>query len=338
MDSQKMGDYNSLFEPIYQSSEREIEELEIWNPNIGACLREIRQTQKQLEREYNSTVIDVAGKKFYMNMLLQQTLDHFIKSAKQKWDFVLVITGIEGSAKTTLAKCIGWYLTKRYREKNSFTNENIIFTASQFYKAVDNADPGSCIIWDEFVMAGMSTDMGAVQNAIIKKFTMIRKKQLFIILVIPFIWMLRSYFAIARTKLLINVYSPDFIKRGYYAVWGYNRKKHLYFRGQMSSTKWSYKSVQPSFRGNFLKDIAQPNFFTDDEEYEKKKDEATKKIGVGKTKEELLLEKEKLKTKQKEKQGFKTTRSCPNCKTREVYYFADKKITKCKACKSILPT
>lgn len=320
--------YNTLFSPMYKTDKRDINMIRLFNPSLATHFESIQPILGKLEKQYRSETIEVGGKRFYMVNNIQKILDHFIRSNKKKWDFVCLITGIEGSAKTTFAKCIAWYLTKKFKKSNKFTNDNIVFTPKEFYDAVDKAKPGECILWDEFVMAGMSTDMGAIQNAIIKKFTIIRKKQLFIILVIPFIWMLRSYFAIARTKLLINVYSPDFIRRGFYAVWGYNRKKHLYFRGTMTGTKWSYKSVDPSFHGTFLKDIAQPNFFTDDKEYEHKKDMATKKIGVGKT----AKEKEKEKEEKLKKEGGLVNKVCEECKSRRVWFYPKEKKWECQLC------
>jgi len=327
--------YNTLFSPLYKPDPKDINMMGLINQEFAEHIKFMQPVLQRLEKEYHSTTIKVGSKEFYMVQNLQKILDHFIKSNKRKWDCVMLITGVEGSAKTTLAKAIAYYLTKMFKRKNKFTNDNIVFTAEQFYEAVDNAKPGEVILWDEFVLAGMSTDMGAIQNAIIKKFTMIRKKQLFIILVIPFIWMLRSYFAIARTKLLINVYSPDFIRRGFYAVWGYNRKKHLYFRGTMTGTKWSYKSVQPSFHGKFLKDIAQPNFFTNDEEYERKKDKATEDIGVGTSPEDKRAKKEKEKEENDKKFGVTTTKTCNNCRSKKVRYFPIQKHFKCVVCKKV---
>lgn len=190
---------------------------------------------------------------------------------------------VHNSAKSTVGKCVAWYLTKKYKPRNKFNNDNIVFTPQQFMDFIDNTNndgksPGQVLLFDEFVSAGLSTDMNAIQNALIKKFTMIRKKRMFIILVIPYIFMLRTYFAIARTKLLIHVWSEDFITRGNFSVYGFSTKHQLFFDGTKGSYKWKYR-IRGDFDGTFLKDIALPDFFTNDAEYEKKKDEATLTIG-----------------------------------------------------------
>ena len=331
LDDTQMEAFNALFSPVYPVHKGQVKRITRINPAFGKHVAWLQDFLKEYENEYKSLTLNLGGKSFFINGYLQQLLDHYVKSNKKKWDCVILITGVEGSAKTTLAKAVAWYLTKKYNENTPFTNDNVVFTVDQFYDVVDNARKGSCILWDEFVLAGMSTDMGAIQNAIIKKFTLIRKKQLFIILVIPYMWMLRSYFAIARTKLLINVYSPDFIRRGFYAVWGFNKKKELYFKGCMTGSKWSYKTVQPDFHGNFLKDIAQPNFFTDDREYERKKDAAT--IEISTTGKSLTKkEKEDLKDEEEKKNGVKTSKICGTCKTRKVFFIPKTKSFLCKVC------
>ena len=271
-----------------------------------------------------------------MDAYLRKVLDHFRKSVKKKWDFVLLITGMEGSAKSTLAKCIGYYMTKKFSRSNRFTVDNVVFTPQQFNDIVDKLPPGSVIVWDEFVLGGLSTDMSAVQNTIIQKFTMIRKKQLVIILVIPFIWMLRTYFAIARTKVLIDVYSPNFLDRGYYRVWGFKSKKELYFRGSQQGSKWSYK-VKPDFHGRFGSDIAQHSFFIDDDKYEKKKDLATQQFMDQENKKEEEVKKdpaEEIEEKLKG-EGLPVTGGCKRCKAKVVRVFKDEEdrtYQKCLAC------
>jgi len=315
--------YNILWDYFAKLTEYELDKIKEHSPELADEIYNFQLRINPIKKEYHSTSITLCGKRFYMGDRIQRVLDHFVTSAKAKWDFVMVVSGIEGAAKSTIARVLGYYLTKTFSHKNKFSNDNIVFSHAQFYKAVDELPIGSTIIWDEFVLAGMSTDMGGVQNAIIKKFTLIRKKQLFIILVIPYIWMLRTYFAIARTKLLLDVYTPDFIKRGYYRIWGFNKKKKLYFKGSMAGSKWEY-AVRSSFNGTFLKDIAQPNFFTDDEEYEKKKDEAIKSISTtGKEKKEEDIDK---------LGGTRSLKVCSACHTQSIRFYSKERMLKCIAC------
>jgi len=325
--------FNSLFSTINNISEDDINKICEVHEDFGFKLRQYQVELRKFWDYYHATTIKVGDKEFYMNSYLQELLDHFVKSVNKKWDFVCLITGMEGSAKSTLAKAVSYYLTKTFNDKNDFNVDNIVFTAQQFNEAVNNLPVGSAILWDEFVLGGLSTDVGKLQNMIIKQFTLIRKKRLFIILVIPFIWMLRTYFAVARTKVLIDVGSPDFIRRGFFKVWGYNSKKDVYFKGMTSGSKWSYR-VKPDFYGTFLKDISKPNFFVDDVAYEKKKDEAIKSLRVL-TKEELKDEKDKLKKEKEIVEGIKTSVTCKICKTRNVYFFKNEGVKRCKICDTV---
>jgi len=169
---------------------------------------------------------------------------------------------------------------------------------------------GSVIMIDEFVLGGLSTDMGALQNALIQKFTLIRKKQLFIVLILPYMWMTRTYFAVGRCKSLLHIFSPDFLQRGNFKYYGFKKKHKLYFNGMVTTNKWQY-NIRPDFVGHFGSDIGQENFFTDDKEYEAKKDEATQNIGKNDSKgEKFKGEKSEPETK------FKLNVTCPSCKVK----------------------
>ena len=326
LDSLKMQ--NLAFSPLVNLPDSQIVKL-----GDGQVINYIRRLKHaaQLEcKKYTATTIEVGGKRFYMNALLQRVLDHFLKSVKRfAWDFVILIDGIEGSGKSSVGKAVAFYLTKKFNKKNTFTNDNIVFTVEQFFEALDKAKPGSVILWDEFVLGGLSTDMTAIQNALIKKFTLIRKKRLFIILVIPYLWMLRTYFAIGRTKMLIHVYSEDFISRGTYLVYGFNKKHQLFFQGKEGITKWRY-TTKPDFRGNFLKDIVQKNFFTNDKEYEQKKDEAT--MSVEKHKEEKEKKKKGMEKSPMGLDAYKVTGTCKNCGKRGVWREKETQKIYCEGC------
>jgi hypothetical protein len=76
----------------------------------------------------------------------------------------------------------------------------------------------------------LASDSGeSAQRVLIKKFTLIRQKQLFLWIIIPSLFMLRKYFAIFRTRALIHAYTPDDISRGFYKFYSYNTKKLLTF-------------------------------------------------------------------------------------------------------------
>jgi hypothetical protein len=133
--------------------------------------------------------------------------------------------------------------------------------------------PGSAIVWDEFITGGMSSEaVSRVQKEVTKLMVMIRKKNLYIILVLPYFFLTSRYFAVARTRFLLHTYTPDGIKRGRWKAWNYDRKRQMYFRGRK---EFDY-CVAPFRTGSF------GDFFKlgiiDKDRYEAKKDESIKSL------------------------------------------------------------
>jgi len=211
------------------------------------------------------------GVKYRIDDNLKGNLDLLMKSVSKGWDNVMIIDGREGTAKSTLGKMICFYLSK-----GKFNVDNIVFTAEQFIQAVEKAPIGSAILFDEMVMAGMSSDaMSGMQKMLIKKFTLIRKKQLHIVLIIPYFFMLQKYFAIGRTRCLIHNFSSDGISRGSFKFYNEDKKRSLYVRNYKF---WYYpeERITFNFYGHFDDYTGK---FIDEEAYEKKKDEALAEIG-----------------------------------------------------------
>jgi hypothetical protein len=134
-------------------------------------------------------------------------------------------------------------------------------------KTIDTARPESTIVFDEAVLGMFSTDNALkIQSILIKKFVTIRKKRLYIILVIPSIFMLRKYFAIFRTKFLIHCFTPTGVDRGFFKCYSYDTKRRLYLLGQKM---FDQGAVREDFTGRF---VDTEGFFFDTNEYEQKKD------------------------------------------------------------------
>lgn len=208
----------------------------------------------------------VTDKGYYMDETLIENLDLLKKAVEKKWDGIIMIDGIEGSAKTTFAGAIAYYLNQDYGL------DNVVFTQEQFFEAVDNSKPGQVIHWDEFVFGGLSTEaLNKVQNALIKKMTTIRKKRLYILLLMPWFFMMRPYFAIGRSRCLIHTYTPDGITRGRFKFYSFINKQKLYHAGKK---EYQYY-IKPNFIGHFTDTFG---MFFDEKEYEKKKDKAIESL------------------------------------------------------------
>lgn len=200
---------------------------------------------------------------YYIDETLKHNLDWLKEAVKRKWDGVFLITGNEGTAKTTLSQMIGHYLD------NDLNIDKICFLGTQLISAINNAKSGDCIILDEAILTMATQDFATdIQQILIKLFTLIRSKGLFIILIIPNPFMLRRYFLVFRTKFLIHCFSPDGLSRGYAKFYSFKRKKQMYFAGYKT---WDMNVVRPNFQFRFTDTLG---WFIPTIEYEKKKQEA----------------------------------------------------------------
>lgn len=215
------------------------------------------------------------GRKFcnktgaWLDGYLIEWCEHLKKAVANKWDGWALIDGVEGSGKSSVGMTMCYYVDRQFKL------DNVVFTPSQFIHAVEGAKPGTAILWDEFVLGGLSEDaFSMMQRIIVKKSVTIRKKRLYVFLVIPYLFMLRPYFAVARTRFLVHASTPDGVSRGYFKVYGYERKKDLYFKGK----KFYQYLVPPDKRGEF------GNVFNwgiiDEAAYDAKKEEAIKSISM----------------------------------------------------------
>ena len=234
----------------------------------------------------------IKKEKLKMNINLFSNIMEILDMIRLKFDGVILLDGMEGSGKSELGKQICLTSNKDFGAKDVF------YTVDQFEEWVDNSIPGSAGLWDEFVLAGLSTDaLTKMQNILIKKFTMMRKKGLIVVLVIPYIFMLRKYFAVARTRCLIHVYCRG-KTRGYFKFYNYKEKQFIYNYGYKT---WLYSpKVNASFQGQF--GVWADNYI-DNKAIELKKDEAMKLESEDKKSKDLLKLENVCYIISKEKQG-----------------------------------
>jgi len=217
---------------------------------------------------------------FFVNTNLKENLDnYYIAAVKANWDGVMLMTGMEGSGKSTTAFTVAKYCDPTFPGEllNDGTTrrscDRIVFTTGQFKYAVEHSKQGQAIVWDEFILGGFASDaLSQMQKELIKLMVTIRKKNLYIILVVPNIFLLRKYFVIARSRALIHHYTPDGIKRGLFKFYSYDSKRILYIKG---CKEWDMGASKCDFKGET---INTSGYFFDGEQYEAKKDEAIKEM------------------------------------------------------------
>lgn len=210
----------------------------------------------------------------------KKKIDADLKALANGWDVVYIVSGREGCGKTmgvglSAATYISWKL------KKMFTSEDIVFTPNQFMKKWINAKRGDILFWDEFMFGGSSDKaMTEMQRTLIDAFTTKRRIGAFILLVIPYFHMAREYFAVNRSRLLINAISPDGLSRGYAKVYGYKTKNYAYYSMRKRNDK-NLSKYKHDFPVKFL-DLSDVNItgkpIIDFEDYDKRKAESNEEF------------------------------------------------------------
>ena len=221
---------------------------------------------------------EIKGISVYADRYMWENVQAGKELIKASFDNVLIVDGGEGNGKSEFA--FQWAIIQSDGE---FSEKDIFYTAEQFEEWVKQAKKGDVGVWDEFVLAGMSTDaLSKMQNSIIKMFTIMRSKGLSVLLIIPYFFMLRKYFAVARARALIHVYVEG-LERGYIKFYNYKQKHWIYNYGQKT---WIYSpKVNPSF---FCRFDVWSNKFLDFNKINKLKEEAFASINESIKKEDIV--------------------------------------------------
>ena len=185
------------------------------------------------------------------------------KVIKQDWDRVYIIDGSEGSGKSLLALQLGYYLDP------TLNLNRITFSGKEFSEAINKASKNQCIIFDE-AFNGLSSSgaTSRLNRLIVSKLMECRQKNLFLIIVLPTIFLLQKYAAIFRSKVLFHVYTTRSGNRGYYKVYNQKNKRILYLTG-LKMYSYSKPWIKKSFR-------FYGKYPIDEEAYRKKKLEMIK--------------------------------------------------------------
>ncbi len=173
-------------------------------------------------------------------------------------DYVLVFDGKEGSGKSTFAFQTGKYVDP------SLDLKRIVFGPEDFREAILRAKKGQCIIYDEaFTGFSSRASLSPVNRVLVSLSMQMRQKNLFIIVVLPTIFLLDKYMALFRTKALVHVYENKG-RRGYFMVFNSVKKKLLILKGAKTMT-YRIKGLHTRFKGHFF-----GKFVLGDAEVEKK--------------------------------------------------------------------
>src|SRR6056297_1582133 len=85
-------------------------------------------------------------KGFFIDNALKSNLDLFKERVKNKYDGCCLMTGGEGSGKSTMAQAVGYYLNP-----GKLKLENIVFNGKDLLERVEKCEKFDVIIYDEAV-------------------------------------------------------------------------------------------------------------------------------------------------------------------------------------------
>jgi len=183
---------------------------------------------------------------YAMDVRLKHNLDTKVipDLHKKDKDCIFVVDGAEGSGKSTLAFQIGMVVDP------TLDLSRVVFSPDDFRDAILKAKKGQCIIYDEaFTGFSSRNSLSPVNRVLVSLAMQMRQKNLFILIVLPTIFLLDKYMAIFRTKALIHVYENKGI-RGYFRIFNRKKKQQLILRGQ-KTMQYNHKGLYTRFKGRF---------------------------------------------------------------------------------------
>lgn len=183
---------------------------------------------------------------------------------KKDFDYLFLVDGMEGSGKSVFAMQIAKVLDPY------FDLSNIVFTPDQFITAVTTAKKYSCIVFDE-AFTGMSSraSLSEINQLMVSLMMEMRQRNLFVIIVLPTIFMLDKYVALHRAKCLFHVYLSKMGYRGFWLFYNKQALKLLWLKGRKY---YDYHAQKPKGHGVFSN-----KYTVSEENYRDKKGEAIKK-------------------------------------------------------------
>lgn len=205
------------------------------------------------EEEKNLLPEQQREKVLYIDGKLKKKLDFALSQQEKNNDVVAIISGDEGSGKSSLAGNV-----MRYISKDKF-NPQTDMVGSDYDEGLDkiiNIQDKGWLMFDEGNMFFLSTEVMKKESRDLHKiFSIFRQKCLFVLIVLPSFFRLGSYFALDRSRFLIRTYLKKG-KRGFFAYHGTKNKAKLWYSGKKD---YNVHAVTPNFRGIFNPCIALEN-------------------------------------------------------------------------------
>lgn len=180
----------------------------------------------------------------YLDGFLKKRLDNVLYIQSKDWDCCFVIDGVEGSGKSTLGFICSYYLNP------NLSLDNIAIDGNDALKKLEKLPDKSLLMVDEGALMFSSKDaMKREQKKLIQVISVIRQKNMVLIIVLPSYFELNKYLAVHRSRFLLHVYSTADLERGRFAYFGTKKKRVLYELGRKNN--YSYGRPRSDFVGRF---------------------------------------------------------------------------------------
>jgi len=209
--------------------------------------------------------VDNERKEMYVDKELYNRLKTTIKPKlkKKDYDWVWIVDGGEGSGKSVFSMQLAKLVDP------SFNLERVCMTPNEFTKAIIKANKGQAVVFDEgFTGLSSRASLTEINRLMVSLMMEMRQKNLFIVVVMPTIFLLDRYVALFRARGLFHIYTKDG-RRGRWIYFNNKSKKLLYIFGKKL---FSYSKPRSNFRGRFA-----DQYTVNEIEYRKKKAETLSK-------------------------------------------------------------
>lgn len=182
----------------------------------------------------------------YLDGKEKERLDYARLEQRRDNDVWGLVVGKEGSGKSTKAANMMLYMSN-----NSFNPLKHII--KDYDHAIDILmsipDEGAVMFDEGYLMFGSGDVLTKKQKNLQKIVSIIRQKRLFVLIVAPSYFRLGTYWALDRTRFLVQVYKHN-DERGFFRWWGETGKWKLYTKGKKFH---SYNAQRCLFSGRFTK-------------------------------------------------------------------------------------
>lgn len=218
-------------------AERTINKTEIKNP----LFRQWFMQKKGVGGFFFSALL--YGRCFHIwRQVTQQDKDHFV-----------CITGVEGTGKSTLGLQMACVIDP------NFSIAQVCYEPVHFVRAIKEVKPGSCILLDEGCLFLFSREaMSDSNRLVVKLLTIMRQKNLVVIVCLPNFHILDTYLRDHRVQTLIHIN-----KRGCFTVYVGRAIKILSKEGRRYKVIEGIKTPYGLFfQGNFNKKFPETNGLT----------------------------------------------------------------------------